>query len=284
MELACTEGGNAAEVNHAAAAPDDDTLSVGPDVTELPMDAAPDADTPTHQNNPPTEREEEETTVRMEQGTVEEDTVRDETPLSQAEEQQEGRVLPEQQDRGDEEQSQESVPQTEEEVAVEEKEAEAKAQQDSEDPTAAPMDEETAAVKENPPSQEVLQDVMEAGETSCAPCSCQSVFTNYSSHTPSRRKTRPCSLPVSELETVIASACGDPETPRSHYIRIHHLLHSLPSARVPSQEKEPMGEEERMSSDVDSNITSPTLNTYKEEWGQKGEDTVQSPSQVGPPF
>lgn len=45
------------------------------------------------------------------------------------------------------------------------------------------------------------------------------------------RKSRPCSLPVSELETVIASACGEPETPRSHYIRIHHLLHSLPSAQ-----------------------------------------------------
>ncbi|KAG7455422.1 hypothetical protein MATL_G00256570 [Megalops atlanticus] len=46
------------------------------------------------------------------------------------------------------------------------------------------------------------------------------------------RKSRPCSLPVSELETVIASACGEPETPRSHYIRIHHLLHSLPSAQL----------------------------------------------------
>ncbi|KAG1953632.1 E3 ubiquitin-protein ligase HECW1 [Pimephales promelas] len=46
-----------------------------------------------------------------------------------------------------------------------------------------------------------------------------------------KRKSRPCSLPVSELETVIASACEEPETPRSHYIRIHHLLHSLPSAQ-----------------------------------------------------
>ncbi|XP_041923304.1 E3 ubiquitin-protein ligase HECW1 [Alosa sapidissima] len=45
-----------------------------------------------------------------------------------------------------------------------------------------------------------------------------------------KRKNRPCSLPVSELETVIASSCGEPETPRSHYIRIHQLLHSLPSA------------------------------------------------------
>lgn len=53
-----------------------------------------------------------------------------------------------------------------------------------------------------------------------------------------RRKPRPCSLPVSELETVIASACGEPETPRSHYIRIHHLLHSLPSTQV-----EDLGEE-----------------------------------------
>uniref|UniRef100_A0A674CUW9 HECT-type E3 ubiquitin transferase n=1 Tax=Salmo trutta TaxID=8032 RepID=A0A674CUW9_SALTR len=51
-----------------------------------------------------------------------------------------------------------------------------------------------------------------------------------------RRKNRPCSLPVSELETVIASACGEPETPRSHYIRIHHLLHSLPSAQPETQE------------------------------------------------
>uniref|UniRef100_A0AAR2K425 HECT-type E3 ubiquitin transferase n=1 Tax=Pygocentrus nattereri TaxID=42514 RepID=A0AAR2K425_PYGNA len=53
-----------------------------------------------------------------------------------------------------------------------------------------------------------------------------------------RRKNRPCSLPVSELETVIASACGEPETPRSHYIRIHHLLHSLPSNQ---QTGEPTG-------------------------------------------
>lgn len=50
-----------------------------------------------------------------------------------------------------------------------------------------------------------------------------------------RRKNRPCSLPVSELETVIASACGEPETPRSHYIRIHHLLHSLPSNQQPGK-------------------------------------------------
>uniref|UniRef100_A0A8B9N0H6 HECT-type E3 ubiquitin transferase n=1 Tax=Accipiter nisus TaxID=211598 RepID=A0A8B9N0H6_9AVES len=58
--------------------------------------------------------------------------------------------------------------------------------------------------------------------------------------TTAKRKNRPCSLPVSELETVIASACGEPETPRTHYIRIHNLLHSLPSAHMSSD-----GEEEQ---------------------------------------
>ncbi|MBN3282077.1 HECW1 ligase, partial [Polyodon spathula] len=53
-----------------------------------------------------------------------------------------------------------------------------------------------------------------------------------------KRKNRPCSLPVSELETVIASACGEPETPRTHYIRIHHLLHSLPSAQMSDDNEE----------------------------------------------
>lgn len=43
-----------------------------------------------------------------------------------------------------------------------------------------------------------------------------------------KRKNRPCCLPVSKLETVITSACSDPETPRTHYIHIHTLLHSMP--------------------------------------------------------
>uniref|UniRef100_A0A3P8SXM4 HECT-type E3 ubiquitin transferase n=1 Tax=Amphiprion percula TaxID=161767 RepID=A0A3P8SXM4_AMPPE len=84
-----------------------------------------------------------------------------------------------------------------------------------------------------------------------------SLFSNYNSHAPPRRKNRPCSLPVSELETVIASACGEPETPRSHYIRIHHLLHSLPSAqnRAPSQEEEQTGEGDNTSTNLDTNTT-----------------------------
>uniref|UniRef100_A0A6I8P2M2 HECT-type E3 ubiquitin transferase n=1 Tax=Ornithorhynchus anatinus TaxID=9258 RepID=A0A6I8P2M2_ORNAN len=59
-----------------------------------------------------------------------------------------------------------------------------------------------------------------------------------------KKKSRPCSLPVSELETVIASACGEPETPRTHYIRIHNLLHSMPSAQGGSDGGEAQGPEE----------------------------------------
>ncbi|XP_036086941.1 E3 ubiquitin-protein ligase HECW1 isoform X3 [Rousettus aegyptiacus] len=63
-------------------------------------------------------------------------------------------------------------------------------------------------------------------------------------HTSVKRKSRPCSLPVSELETVIASSCGDPETPRTHYIRIHTLLHSMPSAQGSSATDNNSAEEE----------------------------------------
>uniref|UniRef100_A0A8C7XJ85 HECT-type E3 ubiquitin transferase n=1 Tax=Oryzias sinensis TaxID=183150 RepID=A0A8C7XJ85_9TELE len=125
----------------------------------------------------------------------------------------------------------------------------------------------------------------EGGERSSPPCSCQPLLSNLNSNALSRRKNRPCSLPVSELETVIASACGEPETPRSHYIRIHHLLHSLPSAqqRAPSQEDEHVLEGDDTSSYVEA--TSPTLKTSKEENGHEEEeeddDTTQSPSQVG---
>ncbi|KAM4029041.1 E3 ubiquitin-protein ligase HECW1 isoform 3-T3 [Anomaloglossus baeobatrachus] len=67
-----------------------------------------------------------------------------------------------------------------------------------------------------------------------------------------KRKTRPCSLPVSELETVIASACGEPETPRTHYIRIHNLLHSLPSAQMDGDGED---EEEQNSAEIDEEST-----------------------------
>ncbi|XP_040209188.1 E3 ubiquitin-protein ligase HECW1 isoform X4 [Rana temporaria] len=71
-----------------------------------------------------------------------------------------------------------------------------------------------------------------------------------------KRKNRPCSLPVSELETVIASACGEPETPRTHYIRIHNLLHSLPSAQmVRDGEEEEEEEDDQNSADMDEEST-----------------------------
>uniref|UniRef100_A0A3Q2P7C5 HECT-type E3 ubiquitin transferase n=1 Tax=Fundulus heteroclitus TaxID=8078 RepID=A0A3Q2P7C5_FUNHE len=211
MEPACNEAGTPAEGNHAAGAAEDDTLSVGPDMPDLPLDAPPDTDTS--------------------------------TPAAQTNE--------------------EGLPGEQQEVS-----------------TAAQSEQEGAEEENSTPGAQ--QEATEEGETSCKPCSCPPLVSNCYSQGPSRRKTRPCSLPVSELETVIASACGEPETPRSHYIRIHHLLHSLPSARPPSQEEEG----ELINTTVDSNATSPTLKSSKEEEGQEEEeeeeDTTQSPSQVRP--
>uniref|UniRef100_H3A600 HECT-type E3 ubiquitin transferase n=1 Tax=Latimeria chalumnae TaxID=7897 RepID=H3A600_LATCH len=83
--------------------------------------------------------------------------------------------------------------------------------------------------------------------------------------TSAKRKIRPCSLPVSELETVIASACGEPETPRTHYIRIHHLLHSLPSAQITDDAGDEIGivdsEESLDKDDVNKDITNETETT-----------------------
>uniref|UniRef100_A0A8C8IXI5 HECT-type E3 ubiquitin transferase n=1 Tax=Oncorhynchus tshawytscha TaxID=74940 RepID=A0A8C8IXI5_ONCTS len=81
-----------------------------------------------------------------------------------------------------------------------------------------------------------------------------------------RRKNRPCSLPVSELETVIASSCGDPETPRTHYIRIHHLLHSLPSAH----QRQGSGEEEEGEEEGGSSTEEPTIKPTSKD-GEEGE-------------
>uniref|UniRef100_A0A8C7RCR5 HECT-type E3 ubiquitin transferase n=1 Tax=Oncorhynchus mykiss TaxID=8022 RepID=A0A8C7RCR5_ONCMY len=101
-----------------------------------------------------------------------------------------------------------------------------------------------------------------------------------------RRKNRPCSLPVSELETVIASSCGDPETPRTHYIRIHHLLHSLPSAH----QRQGSGEEEEGEEEGGSSTEEPTIKPTSKD-GEEGEgeeeeeegdasQSLASPSQV----
>ncbi|XP_018609824.2 E3 ubiquitin-protein ligase HECW1-like isoform X3 [Scleropages formosus] len=87
-----------------------------------------------------------------------------------------------------------------------------------------------------------------------------------------KRRSRPCSLPVSELETVIASVCGEPETPRTHYIRIHHLLHSLPSAQH-SQDTDP---------DPDSEEMTLRPSEDKENGEQEEEDEGASEGQDGP--
>uniref|UniRef100_A0A7N6AN32 HECT-type E3 ubiquitin transferase n=1 Tax=Anabas testudineus TaxID=64144 RepID=A0A7N6AN32_ANATE len=284
------------DVNNVADAPDDDTLSVGPDMPDLPLDVHPDSvpytpSVTTAEVQPAAENDEVGASSGVEQGTVEEEsTVRERPPTTEFQVELE---------EGVEEQIAACAPHAEE-AASEEKEVgeEAQPKSDSDNPVAVTADDgaTTAEVptEENTTSQEApaepagdsTHEATEGGDRSCTSCTCQSLFSNYNSHTPLRRKNRPCSLPVSELETVIASACGEPETPRSHYIRIHHLLHSLPSAqqRPPSQEEEESGEGQNTSSIQDTTSTSVTLKTSidREEKGQKDEeeeDTTQSPSQ-----
>lgn len=322
IESACPERENAANGNHAADAPDDDTLSVGPDMPDRPLDAPPDPETSVPQASTtiasppeavqPMGDEEAEATKEVEQGIVEEEsTVREDPPSTEPQVDQEEGALAEQQEENsgaggeqreremgeDKEQRAESATQAEEEVEEKEGEQEAEPKSDSDNSVAVTANNGAAAVESaqgNITSQEAIvgpaegapQEVTVGEERGCVPCSCQSLFSTFNSHAPLRRKNRPCSLPVSELETVIASACGEPETPRSHYIRIHHLLHSLPSAqhRPPSQDEEETGEGENISITQDITSTSPTLKTSKEE-GQEDEeeeDTTQSPSQVQP--
>ncbi|KAM6971366.1 E3 ubiquitin-protein ligase HECW1 isoform 2-T2 [Tautogolabrus adspersus] len=324
IEAACPEVENAANENHVADAHDDDTLSVGPDMPDLPLDAPPDTETSEApvsiaevSTSPgevaPADEEEAEETPEVEQGVVEEEsTVREDPPSSEEPQlQHEEGLLAEQQEEssgaaGEEgrEESQQveneevqeaaSLPPVEDDMTVGDEEVgeETQPKPDSDNPEASTTNSEAAiveapteAAQEAPvePGEEAPQEVTGGGESSCVPCTCQSIFSNYNNHAPSRRKNRPCSLPVSELETVIASACGEPETPRSHYIRIHHLLHSLPSAqlRAPSQEEEDSGEGENTSNT--NNTTSPTLKTSKDEEGLEDEDeddTTLSPSQV----
>ncbi|XP_053350589.1 E3 ubiquitin-protein ligase HECW1 isoform X4 [Clarias gariepinus] len=94
----------------------------------------------------------------------------------------------------------------------------------------------------------------------------------------SAMKRRPCSLPVSELETVIASSCTEPETPRSHYIRIHHLLHSLPSAQQGSHSQD---DAETFDPDSPEDV-SLKLENEKEvtEENEEGSSETRSPSVV----
>ncbi|XP_066539264.1 E3 ubiquitin-protein ligase HECW1 [Hoplias malabaricus] len=88
-------------------------------------------------------------------------------------------------------------------------------------------------------------------------------------------KRRPCSLPVSELETVIASACSEPETPRSHYIRIHHLLHSLPSAQQCYQSQD---DDEALDVETSEEVTLKPTGDKEDEVEENGEGVSEAHS------
>ncbi|XP_068603839.1 E3 ubiquitin-protein ligase HECW1 [Brachionichthys hirsutus] len=308
IEAACPD--------RAADAHDEDTQSVGPDMPDLPMDAPPhpeasvspdltaeasipEAIRPAEEEEEEEEEEEADSAPETGQGTVEEgSTVREDPPSTEPQVDQEEGALAEQpeensetgkeqgereerqQEEDEEQQRAQSAPPAEDEGAAEEKEAgeETQPRRDSDSPGATTPNKEDRGKLPSPVAREGAAEGAPEGEGSCTPCTCQSFFSNYNSHAPSRRKPRPCSLPVSELETVIASACGDPETPRSHYIRIHHLLHSLPSAqnRAPSQEEE--NGDTDITEGTEGTPTCPILKPPTED--EDEEDTTQSPSQV----
>uniref|UniRef100_A0A8D0RN29 HECT-type E3 ubiquitin transferase n=1 Tax=Sus scrofa TaxID=9823 RepID=A0A8D0RN29_PIG len=100
-----------------------------------------------------------------------------------------------------------------------------------------------------------------------------------------KRKSRPCSLPVSELETVIASTCGEPETPRTHYIRIHTLLHSLPSAQGGSADDEGAEEEATLkdASEKDALSEVDTIAAEPPPLEEDGEEPEGATPGTGPP-
>ncbi|XP_077365231.1 E3 ubiquitin-protein ligase HECW1-like isoform X3 [Festucalex cinctus] len=296
IESACPEGGVNADANNAADAPDDDTLSVGHDMPDLPLDAPRDLETPM----PPTETQPSETagpevSPEVEEGAMEDESTMREEPAA-IEPQVDGesadsivRTLvegesEEGQQEEEEAQTDENIPQAEEAITIEEDDKKAQSDMPTETTVAVSPNSDAVTAEGNDTCPDLLTEtpgVSPGGESSNGPCPC--LFSNY--QVPLRRKTRPCSLPVSELENVIASACGEPETPRSHYIRIHHLLHSLPSAqhRAASQEEEDIEEGENTSTTQDNTSTSPTLKNAKdrEEAGQEDDDEItQSPSQV----
>ncbi|XP_062900117.1 E3 ubiquitin-protein ligase HECW1-like isoform X1 [Mobula hypostoma] len=96
--------------------------------------------------------------------------------------------------------------------------------------------EEVCSGQSMPEAENVTQDLCEVDKTDNTEASLQQEDGDgtLKMRKTGKRKTRPFSLPVSELESVIASACGsgEPETPRTHYITLHRLLHSLPSAQL----------------------------------------------------
>uniref|UniRef100_A0AAV2LD52 HECT-type E3 ubiquitin transferase n=1 Tax=Knipowitschia caucasica TaxID=637954 RepID=A0AAV2LD52_KNICA len=250
---------------------EDDTVSVGPDILDLPGDSPrdpcpPEHPTPTAENTQ-AQSDSPETTVEVVNGYSDGNEVQsDEATVTAEAEVEDGQIqelsreieeVVEGPKQADDENKSESIIPNDKGLTID---AESP---DKYDPIP-DTNNETSAVT----SQAVCN-----GEMSPVSCGCQSLFSNYNQT--SGRKTRPCSLPVSELETVIASACGEPETPRSHYIRIHHLLHSLPSAQASSLDEPQEGE----SPNTSSAPPTPKLTENQPE-EEEDDDTTMSPSQV----
>lgn len=270
---------NAGDTHHHS--PEDDTVSVGADIIELPVDGP---KTPCPQElpaptveNPPAQSDSVEQEKSLALEGKEDNTEVKEVPNTEAQVDK-----PQTTNEGTAEGQQSLVVPREEQQKTEGvKEDEIKTESQDTAPDKIPTIEETSDKFDDTRDTNIQPPMLAQGVNSGDPspvspvsCGCQSLFSNYSSHTPTGRKARPCSLPVSELETVIASACGEPETPRSHYIRIHHLLHSLPSAQASSLEEPQEGE---------SAHTSPAPQTPKlseDAPDEEEDDTTQSPSQV----
>ncbi|XP_055006853.1 LOW QUALITY PROTEIN: E3 ubiquitin-protein ligase HECW1 [Boleophthalmus pectinirostris] len=263
---------NAEDTNHNN--PEEDAVSVGPDIMDLPGDSPKDSCPPEHsvpraetlpaQSDSP-EQNKEQTVEEVTNGTENNEVQAEEPDVTDADQQLQEQPIEEEQvtmgpkDTDNETKIEPSQETTNDKVLTIESE-----NSDKFDPT-----QDT-----NIETSLVTSQTVSNGDSSPAPCGCQSLFSNYNSHAPSGRKTRPCSLPVSELETVIASACGEPETPRSHYIRIHHLLHSLPSAQASSLDEPQEGESPTTSSEPQT----PKLTEEAQE--EEEDEATQSPSQV----
>uniref|UniRef100_A0A8C7XI87 HECT-type E3 ubiquitin transferase n=1 Tax=Oryzias sinensis TaxID=183150 RepID=A0A8C7XI87_9TELE len=198
IETACAEAGNAAD--DAGGAADDDTLSVGPDMPNLPLDTPSEAETlvpapsTLEEETHSAEGEEEEAGAQVEQGRPEEEERREEPPASQQQEENE-KSLEQQEDNGiqeeemvggeemvqerrEEEQRQEATLQTEEEASVERKDVGDEAELEASSGGAAAVEapsEEASTFQGNHTGggEEAPTGVTEGGERSSPPCSCQ---------------------------------------------------------------------------------------------------------------
>ncbi|KAL1006335.1 hypothetical protein UPYG_G00071000 [Umbra pygmaea] len=261
--------------------PADNTLSVGLDTSELPLDKAPHREEPEPCCSPAETAEAEERVEEEEEGVeeqvtlveMEESTIREAPSETLTEIDAECSTEQVEEEGEDREEREEKGEQEEEPVACDTP-AQCTEEVDSEEET--PGLEEHLVGATGPDASEEVEEGIEQhrqqaeAEPRRVDCRCPA-RASPAMRNVLRRKNRPCSLPVSELETVIASSCSDPETPRTHYIRIHHLLHSLPSARQCQEEEggdpvtlneEPAtikpGEEEEVDEEESQSLASPS--------------------------